>query len=72
VRRGKVADLEERRAARDAERLGFLGARHHAAVVVREHNDGAAAQLGAEDPVHRGIERVAVEVKDERTRPPLP
>ena len=56
-----------RRAHIDAERLGFVAARDHAAVVVRQHNDRTAAQLRLEHALARHIEIVAIN-EGERAR----
>lgn len=57
---GQFAHLEEGMPHADAERLGLVRARDDAAVVVRQHDDGAPLQLGAEDPFARSEEVVAV------------
>jgi hypothetical protein len=51
----------------DAERLGFVAARDHAAVVVRQHHDRTPAQLRLEHALARHIEIVAVD-EGERAR----
>ena len=56
----EVADLEIGVSHADAERLGLVRARDHAAVVVRQHDDGPPLQFGAEDPLARGEEIIAV------------
>ena len=38
----------------------FTGNKSHAAVVVREHHDGASHEVGPEDPLAGGIEVIAV------------
>ena len=48
----------------DAERLGFIRARDHAAVIVRQHDDRPAAQLRLKHALARGIEIVAVDERD--------
>ena len=53
-----------RRAHGDAERLGFVAARDHAAVIVRQHDDRLAAQLGLKHALARDIEIVAVDESD--------
>lgn len=56
----EVADLEIGVSHADAERLGLVRARDHTAVVVRQHDDGPPLQFGAEDPLARGEEIIAV------------
>ena len=53
-------DLEKRVAHLDAERLGFVGTRHRAAVVVGQHDDRFPVQFRTENPFARGEEIVAV------------
>ncbi len=55
------------RAHGDAERLGLVAARDHAAVVVRQHHDRPAAQLRLKHALARHIEIVAVD-EGERAR----
>lgn len=38
----------------------FTGNKSHAAVVVRQHDDGPSHQIGPEEPLARGVEVVAV------------
>lgn len=44
----------------DAEGFGLVRAGDDAAVVVREHHDGASHEVGPEDPLAGGIEVIAV------------
>ena len=44
----------------DAELLGLLAARHDAAVVVGEHDDGLAFQIGPEDTLATDVAVVAI------------
>ena len=48
----------------DAERLGLLGAGDDAAIVVGQHDDGAAGERWLEYPLARGIEVVAIDQAD--------
>ena len=56
--------LEQRDAHGDAERLGLLGAGDDAAIVVGQHDDGAAGERRLEHPLARGIEVVAIDQAD--------
>src|SRR5690554_8216562 len=44
----------------NAQGFGFFRARHHAAVVVRQHHHGRMAQIGPEQLFTAGVEVVAV------------
>ena len=56
--------LEVRRPHRDAQPLGLAGTRDDAAIVVRQHHNGRAQQVGAKHPFAAGIEAVAVDQRD--------
>ena len=57
---GKIAYLEQRLPHLYAQCLGLVAARHDAAVVVAQHNNGHAVERGIEDPLARNEEIVAV------------
>lgn len=56
-----MAHLEEWFAHLDAQRFGFIAAAHHTAIVVAEHHDRQAAQLGPEEAFAADIEVVAID-----------
>ena len=51
-------------AHRDAKRLGFVRARDHAAVIVRQHDDRPAAQPRLKDALAGGVEVIAIDERD--------
>lgn len=65
---GILLDLKKRHAALEAHGLGLLGERHDAAVVVGEHNNRFAAQLGTEKPLAAAVKRIAVQMEKNRRR----
>lgn len=56
----ELLHLVERLSHADAESFGLVRAGDDAAVVVREHHDGAACKVGAKDPLAGDEEVVAV------------
>ena len=65
VRLKLLADLEERGAHGDAERLHLLGAGDDAAVVVGEHGDWRVFEVGAEEALAGDVEVRAVDEAEE-------
>ena len=53
-------NLEKRLPHTNAQGFGFIGARYHAAVIVRQHNNGFCGQVRAKHPFARGKEVIAV------------
>ncbi len=53
-------ELESRRAHRDTQGLGLVGAGNHATVVVEQHNDRLASQFRIESPLVGYVKIVAV------------
>ena len=60
-----AARLEQRFAHGDAERFGLVGAGNDAAVVVGQHDDRAALQVGREDPFTGNEKIVAIDQRED-------
>jgi hypothetical protein len=60
----ELAHLEPRSTHLDAERLGLVAAGHSAAVIVAQHDDRLAVELGIENALTGHVEVVDVDESD--------